>query len=159
MPGLDPRTLGSVCGSHFPCCKHLVALGPFPPQATVGGNPSLLLVVGRLAEDALSLAVHVTNKMSQYRSLGGTTGHWSLPGHQALDHNSLSATIQPIPYPPSGPPIHLQIWRHRCRQAWLQMTQWCIFVSLHIPRPCTSPLPAPRVASAQGESQKLIQCG
>ncbi|KAK4813083.1 hypothetical protein QYF61_007585 [Mycteria americana] len=33
------------------------------------------------------------------------TGHWSPPGHRAVDRNSLSVTIQPIPYPPSGPPI------------------------------------------------------
>ncbi|KAK4823457.1 hypothetical protein QYF61_002293 [Mycteria americana] len=67
-------------------------------------------VVGRLAEGALDPTVHVTDKdvkqhWSQYQPLRNATCHWSPLGHRAVDHNSLSATIQPIPYPPSGPSI------------------------------------------------------
>ncbi|KAK4826741.1 hypothetical protein QYF61_010994 [Mycteria americana] len=60
-----------------------------------------LRVIHRLAEGALNPTVHVPNKIP----LRDTTHHWSPPGHRAVDHNSLSVTIQPIPYPPSGPPI------------------------------------------------------
>lgn len=35
----------------------------------------------------------------QYRPLRTTTHSWSLPGHQAVGHISLSTSIQPIPYP------------------------------------------------------------
>lgn len=33
---------------------------------------------------------------------------WSFPGHQAVDHNSLSVTVQPIPYPLSCPRCRMQ---------------------------------------------------
>ncbi|KAK4813652.1 hypothetical protein QYF61_014951 [Mycteria americana] len=69
-----------------------------------------LCVVGKLAEGALNPTVHVTDKdvkqcRSQYRPLRNTTRHWSPLGHQAVDHNSLSASIQPVPHPPSGPSV------------------------------------------------------
>jgi len=89
-----------------------------PVKVPLDGIPSLqhvncsiqLAVVSKLAEDALSPTVHVTNKdvkqhWPQYQPLRHTTHHWTLLGHRAIDCNSLSATIQPIPYPLSGPPF------------------------------------------------------
>lgn len=35
-------------------------------------------------------------------TLRNSTYHWSPPGQRDIDHNSLSVTIQLIPYPPSG---------------------------------------------------------
>ncbi|PKU36589.1 hypothetical protein llap_13111 [Limosa lapponica baueri] len=67
-------------------------------------------VISNLAEGVLNPTVHVADKdvkqhQSQYRPLRNTTHHWSPLGHQAIDRNSLSATIHPIPYPPSGPSV------------------------------------------------------
>ncbi|KAK4808881.1 hypothetical protein QYF61_007996 [Mycteria americana] len=99
---------------------HEVRTGPplKPVQVPLDGIPSLqrvdcttqLGVVGKLAEGALNPTVHVTAKdvkqcQSQHQPLRNAACHCSPPGHRAIDHNSLSATIQPIPYPPSGPSV------------------------------------------------------
>ncbi|KAK4828488.1 hypothetical protein QYF61_026759 [Mycteria americana] len=99
---------------------HKVRRGPplKPVKVPLDGIPSLqrvdhttqLGVIGKLAEGALNPTVHVADKdvkerQSQYRSLRNTTRHWSPRGHQVVDRNSLSVTIQPIPYPLSGPSI------------------------------------------------------
>ncbi|KAK4832903.1 hypothetical protein QYF61_026546 [Mycteria americana] len=89
-----------------------------PVKVPLDGIPSLQRVdsttqlgdVGKLAEGALNPTVHVTDKdvkqrQSQYQPLRNTTHHWYPLGHRAIDCNSLSATIQPIPYPPSSPSI------------------------------------------------------
>ncbi|GAB0205260.1 hypothetical protein GRJ2_002991600 [Grus japonensis] len=96
---------------------HGVHIGPplNPVRVPLDGIPSLqcvscttqLGVVGKLAEGALSPTVHVTDKdveqcRSQYQLLRNATCHWSPLGYQAVDGNSLSATIQPFPYPLSG---------------------------------------------------------
>ncbi|GAB0197840.1 hypothetical protein GRJ2_002249400 [Grus japonensis] len=86
-----------------------------PVKVRLDGIPSLqhvdcitqLGVVGKLAEGALDPIVHVADKdvkqcRSQYRPLRNATCHWSPLGHRAVDCNSLSVTVQPIPYPPSG---------------------------------------------------------
>ncbi|KAK4818782.1 hypothetical protein QYF61_019128, partial [Mycteria americana] len=99
---------------------HEVRTGPplKPVNVPLDGIPSLqrvdhttqLGVIGKLAEGALNPTVHVTDKdvkwcQSQYRPLRNDTCHWCPLGHQAIDRNSLSVAIQPIPYPPSGPSI------------------------------------------------------
>ncbi|KAK4828658.1 hypothetical protein QYF61_000376 [Mycteria americana] len=99
---------------------HEVHTGPLLElvQVPLDSIPSLqhvecttqLGVICKLAEGALNPTVLVTNKdvkqhWSQYWPLRNATRHWSPLGHQAVDCNSLSATIQPIPYPPSGPSI------------------------------------------------------
>ncbi|KAK4826701.1 hypothetical protein QYF61_010916 [Mycteria americana] len=99
---------------------HEVRMGPplKPVKVLLDCIPSLqqvdrttqLGVVGKLAEGALNPTVHVADKdvkqhWSQYRPLRNATRHWSPLGHQAVECNSLSATIQPIPYPPSGPSV------------------------------------------------------
>jgi len=99
---------------------HAVHTGPplQPVKVPLNGIPSLqsvnhttqLGVIGKLAEGALGPTVHVTNKdieqhQPQYRPLRHTTRHWSPPGHQAIDCNSLSASIEPVPYPTSGPAV------------------------------------------------------
>ncbi|KAK4829762.1 hypothetical protein QYF61_006486 [Mycteria americana] len=89
-----------------------------PVKVPLDGIPSLqhvdrttqLGVIGKLAEGALNPTVHVTNKdvkqrWSQHRPLRNATHHWSPLGYQAIDRNSLSVTIQPIPYPLSGPSV------------------------------------------------------
>ncbi|KAK4824031.1 hypothetical protein QYF61_009622 [Mycteria americana] len=79
---------------------HEVGTGPNlkPVKVPLDGTPSLqrvdcttwLGVISKLAEGALSPTVYVIDKdVKQCR-------------HQAVDHNSLSATIQPTPYPASG---------------------------------------------------------
>ncbi|GAB0176555.1 hypothetical protein GRJ2_000120700 [Grus japonensis] len=67
-------------------------------------------VVSKLAEGALDPTVHVANKdvkqcRSQYQPLRNTTRHWSPLGHRAIDCNSFSMAIQPIPYPLTAPSI------------------------------------------------------
>ena len=57
-----------------------------------------------------SPAVDVTDKdvkqhQNQQQPLRYATCHWSLLGHGAIHCNSLSAIIQPIPYPLNGPSI------------------------------------------------------
>lgn len=42
---------------------------------------------------------------SQHQAQMNTIHHWMPPGHQAIDCNSSSATVQPVPYPPDVPPI------------------------------------------------------
>jgi len=68
--------------------------------------PSLYLCLSA-AEGALNPTVRVSDKdvkrcQFQYQPLRNTTHHWSPLGHHAIDHNSLSATIQPIAYPLRG---------------------------------------------------------
>ncbi|KAK4825708.1 hypothetical protein QYF61_002067 [Mycteria americana] len=99
---------------------HEVCTGPplKPVKVSLDSIPSLqcvdhttqLGVVGKLAEVAINPTVHVTDKdvkqrRSQHRLLRNATRHRFPLGHQAVDHNSSSATIQPIPYSPSGPSI------------------------------------------------------
>ncbi|KAK4811014.1 hypothetical protein QYF61_015718 [Mycteria americana] len=99
---------------------HEVPMGPplKPVKVPLDGIPSLrctnrttqLGVICRLAEGALNPTVHVADKdvkqhRSQYQPLRNATHHWSPLGHRAVDRNSLSVTIQPIPYPPSGPSV------------------------------------------------------
>ncbi|KAK4827563.1 hypothetical protein QYF61_019187 [Mycteria americana] len=99
---------------------HEVHTGPplKPVRVPLDGIPPLqhvdcttqLGVVGKLAEGALNATVHVADKdvkqhRSQYRPLRNATRHWSPLGYRAVDRNSLSVTIQPIPYPPSGPSV------------------------------------------------------
>ncbi|CAM9177511.1 unnamed protein product, partial [Bubo scandiacus] len=68
-------------------------------------------VISELAEGALNPNVHVANKdvkqhEPRYWPPRNTTCHCSLLGHQAaVDSNALRVTVQPIPYPPSGPSI------------------------------------------------------
>ncbi|KAK4812204.1 hypothetical protein QYF61_009096 [Mycteria americana] len=89
-----------------------------PVKVPLHGTPSLqrvnrttqLGVISKLAEGALDPTVRVVKKdvkqhHSQYQPLRNTTRHWSPLGRGAIDHNSLSATIQPIPFPLSGPSI------------------------------------------------------
>lgn len=59
-------------------------------------------VTGKLAESVLSPTVHISEKdvkqhQSQYWFLKNVTRDWSSPGHQDIDLNSLSATMQTIP--------------------------------------------------------------
>ncbi|KAK4816062.1 hypothetical protein QYF61_011070 [Mycteria americana] len=71
------------------------------PALQCVSHTTQLGVVSKLAEGALSPTVHVADRVKQHQSR-----HLSLlNGHQAIDCNSLSATIQPIPYPLSGPSI------------------------------------------------------
>ncbi|GAB0206720.1 mitochondrial enolase superfamily member 1 [Grus japonensis] len=86
-----------------------VPLDGIPPLQGVD-HTTQLGVVGNLAEGALDPTVHLPDKdveqcRSQDRPLRNATRHCSPLGHGAVDRNSLSATIQLIPYPPSGPPI------------------------------------------------------
>ncbi|KAK4825444.1 hypothetical protein QYF61_027474 [Mycteria americana] len=79
-------------------------------QDTRVDHTTQLGVVSKLAEGALSPTVHVADKdvkqcQSQYRPLRNATRHWSPLEHQTIDCTSLSVTIQPIPYPPSGPSV------------------------------------------------------
>ncbi|KAK4825808.1 hypothetical protein QYF61_002413 [Mycteria americana] len=87
-------------------------------QVPLDGIPSLrpvnrstqLGVICKLAEGALDPSVYVTDEdikqyWSQYGPLRDTTCHRSPSGHGAIDHCPLDATIQPIPHPPSSPPI------------------------------------------------------
>ncbi|PKU46206.1 hypothetical protein llap_3480 [Limosa lapponica baueri] len=83
-----------------------------PVQVPLDGLPSFqcinsttqLGVTSNLAKGALNPTIHVANKdvkqrWSQYRPLRSATHHCSPLGHRSIDHNKLSATIQPIPYP------------------------------------------------------------
>jgi len=89
-----------------------------PVKVPLNGIPSLQCVnhttqlgaVGKIAEDALSPTVHVADKdikqhRPQHRPLRHNTCHWSPPGHRAFDCNSLSVSIEPVPYPTSGPSV------------------------------------------------------
>ncbi|KAK4832092.1 hypothetical protein QYF61_020707 [Mycteria americana] len=86
---------------------HEVPTGPplKPVRVPLDGTPSLqrvptqLGLISKPAEGALNPTVHVANEDQPLRN---ATRHWSPLGHRAVDHNSLSATIQPMPYPPSG---------------------------------------------------------
>ncbi|KAK4815602.1 hypothetical protein QYF61_004817 [Mycteria americana] len=62
---------------------------------------SLVSSANLLRVHSIPLSVSVT----KCGPLRDPTHHWSPPGHRAVDHNSLSATIQPIPYPPSSPSV------------------------------------------------------
>ncbi|KAK4824261.1 hypothetical protein QYF61_012527 [Mycteria americana] len=91
---------------------HEVCMGPLlkPVKVPLDGTPSLqhvdcttqLGVISKLAEGALNPTVPVADKD---RPLRNVTHHWSPLGHGAIDCNSLSVTIQPIPYPLSGPSV------------------------------------------------------
>lgn len=63
---------------------------------------SVLITPQGLASSAnfLNFTVHVTNKYLPQRN---AIHHWSPLGHKAIDCNSLSGTMQPIPYPQTGP--------------------------------------------------------
>lgn len=59
--------------------------------------------VSQLAEGDLHPTGHIADKdvqqhQSQTQPLGNFTCHWSPLGHWPIDHNSLSAIIQPIPF-------------------------------------------------------------
>ncbi|PKU45108.1 hypothetical protein llap_4594 [Limosa lapponica baueri] len=97
---------------------HEVRTGPplKPVKVPLDGTSSLqcvdcstqLGVICKLAAGALNLTVHVADReVKQYRfnycPLRNYSHHWSPLGHQAIDHNSLSVTVQSIPYPLSGP--------------------------------------------------------
>ncbi|PKU41506.1 hypothetical protein llap_8184 [Limosa lapponica baueri] len=99
---------------------HAVCTGPplKPVQVPLDVIPSLqrvnratqLGVISKLTEGALNATIHVSNKevkqhSSPYQPLRNTTCHWPSTGHLAIDRNPLSAAIQPVPYPPSGPSI------------------------------------------------------
>ena len=97
-----------------------------PVKVPLNGIPSLqhinhttqLGVVGRLAEGSLIPTVHVADKdieqhRPQYRPLRHTTHHWSPPGHRAVDCNSLCASIEPVPYPMSGPSVKSMSFQFR----------------------------------------------
>ncbi|TRZ24592.1 hypothetical protein HGM15179_002539 [Zosterops borbonicus] len=60
-------------------------------------------------EGALDPAVHVTDKAETEPVPKLTpeiiTSYWIPLGHQAVDHNSSSVAIQPIPCPPGSPSI------------------------------------------------------
>ncbi|PKU43757.1 hypothetical protein llap_5947 [Limosa lapponica baueri] len=99
---------------------HEVCMGPplKPVQVPLDGTPSLQCVsrttqfgvISKLAEGALYLTLHVSDKgvkqhWSQYKLLRNAICHWFPHGYLAADHKSLSAAIQPIPYPLSGPSI------------------------------------------------------
>jgi len=107
---------------------HGVHAGP-PLQSVkvpLNGIPSLqrvnhttqLGVIGRVAEGALSPTVYIANKdikqhQSQYQPLRHTTRQRSPPGHQAIDYNSLCASIEPVPYPTSGPSVKSMSFQFR----------------------------------------------
>jgi len=85
-----------------------VPLDSIPPLQCVDCTTQLG-VIGKLAEGALNATDHVTDKdvkQHQPEYQPPEECHWSPLGHRAIDCNSLSVAIQPIPYPPSGPPIN-----------------------------------------------------
>ncbi|KAK4831314.1 hypothetical protein QYF61_016803, partial [Mycteria americana] len=95
-----------------------VCMGPplKPVKVPLDGIPSLqrvdrttqLGVIGKLAEGALNPTIHIVKDMeqcrSQYQPLRNATHHWSPLDIKPLN-TTLSVTIQPIPYPLSGPSI------------------------------------------------------
>lgn len=94
-----------------------------PVQVPLGGMPFIqyascttqLGVVSRLPEAALDPPVCVTNTDAELpwcQALRNATPHPSPLGHWAVDHNSLSATTQPIPYPPQGATIKSNSMSH-----------------------------------------------
>ena len=94
-------------GLHGPTCslsRSLWMAHPFPPVC----QPHHTAWSRRQTFwECLDPTVHVADKdvkqrRSQHQPLRDTTCHCSPHGHWAVDHNSLSATIQPIPYPLSG---------------------------------------------------------
>ncbi|KAK4811059.1 hypothetical protein QYF61_016345, partial [Mycteria americana] len=56
--------------------------------------------------------------------LRDTTCHWSPPGHRAVDRNSLSVTIQPIPYPLSGPLVESMSLNFRDKDVVMDLPQF-----------------------------------
>jgi len=73
-------------------------------------RPNQLGVISKLAEGALNPIIYVIDQdvkeyWTQDRPLGDTTSYQNSSGHKAIDHNPLTVTIQPIPYPPNSPPV------------------------------------------------------
>ncbi|KAJ7399479.1 testosterone 17-beta-dehydrogenase 3-like [Pitangus sulphuratus] len=69
-----------------------------------------LYVICKLAEGTLNPTVCVIDKdikehQSQDRALRDTIRHQPLRGYRVINHSSLSASIQPIPYPLNSPPL------------------------------------------------------
>lgn len=68
-------------------------------------------------ESALDPTVHVTNKAETEPvptlTPEITSSYWIPLGHPAVDHNSLSVAIQPIPCPPGSPSIKSMPTRFR----------------------------------------------
>lgn len=85
-------------------------------------STSQLGVTHKLAKSALNSTVHVSNKdikwcRSQYWPVTNGTPHRYPSRLWAINHNSLSMTIQPIPYPPDGPSItsnFFSVWKQEC---------------------------------------------
>ncbi|PKU36192.1 hypothetical protein llap_13505 [Limosa lapponica baueri] len=125
-----------------------------PVKISLDGIPSLqhidgttqLGVISKLAEGALKPTVSVANKdvkqyWSQYQPLRNTTHHWLPLGHRAIDRSSLSAAIQPIPYPQSGPSIKSMSLQFRDAKEKLRVqefnnftenrTQWHTYLKLY----------------------------
>ncbi|KAK4813670.1 hypothetical protein QYF61_017637, partial [Mycteria americana] len=125
-----------------------------PVKVPLDGIPSLqrvdctiqLGVVGKLAEGALNPAVHVANKdikqrQSQYRPLRNATCLWSPLGHGAVDRYSLSAPIQPIPYPLSGPSVKSMSLQFRDKGVVQDSVKCFAQVQGFIPWYCTKQIP------------------
>ncbi|TRZ08094.1 hypothetical protein HGM15179_019012 [Zosterops borbonicus] len=85
-----------------------------------------IAVIYKLAESVLDPTVYVIDEdikehQFQDRARRDTICHQPPPGHRAIDHKSLAASIQPIPYPLNSPllkPMSVQfrdkdvIWDH-----------------------------------------------
>ena len=68
-----------------------------------------LAVINKLAESALDLIIYVIDKAKEHwyqdRPPGDTTRYQPPPGYRAIDHNPLTVTFSPIPYPLNSPPF------------------------------------------------------
>lgn len=83
-------------------CKHTLLAHI---QLFVHQNPPKSLSSGLLSMSSLSAVINKIAGISvlQDRPLGDTTHDWSPPGHRAVAHSPLAATIQPVLYPLNRP--------------------------------------------------------
>ena len=90
--------------TNAPFCPVLCSSRRFQQEVMPFGDVSLLKVTGPCTPSAPTI-IGYHRSIGWYWHLRNATHHWSALGHWAIDYNSLSATIQSIPYPPSGPSI------------------------------------------------------
>ncbi|KAK4831140.1 hypothetical protein QYF61_015443 [Mycteria americana] len=153
---------------------HEVRTGPAlkPVKVPLDGIPSLqhvdcttqIGVISRLTEGALNPTVHVADKdvkhcRSQYRPLRNATPHWSPLGYRATGCNTLSVTIQPIPYPPSGP--SLKSMPLQCRDKDVVQDSVKCFAQVQVTVPSTrvhTGVPACPVQQHRNSSDALAIC-
>ena len=88
---------------------------------------SLVSSANQLRVCSIPVSMSLTNMLKQCRSEYNSwekPHHWCPLGHWAVGHSSLSATIQPNPYPPNGPSIKSMSLQFRDKDVMWDSVKW-----------------------------------